>query len=133
MSATLQDWMKLWSEEYSNDTKFRETADRLFKNPLLYVYVDAINQASFGKGEERHGHGRDFTDQPIFHIAAMTGPRGPLYQVIKKAGEAIDCLESGTFTREQAYNEILGALVYLGAVAIMLKPNPPQKVTHESN
>ncbi len=85
----------------------------------MRVFVDSIQQASAGKGIERHGTVPDFLDQPIFHIAKLTGPQGPLYQVLKKSHEALFCHANGTFTKKEAYTELLGAMVYLGAVTLM--------------
>ncbi len=92
-------------------------------HPLKEIFEDAINQAANGKGMERHGTSEDFEKQPLYDIAKITGLRGPMYQVFKKTHEAIHCLEKGTFTKDEAYTELLGALVYLGAMTHMVKNN----------
>ena len=93
----------------------------MIEHPLAEIFEDAIHQASGGKGMQRHGTTPNFLDQPIFHIAKLTGPSGPLYQVLKKSHEALYCHANGTFTKAEAYNELLGALVYLGAVTLLFK------------
>ena len=98
-----------------------EEASEIFDHPLFHVYMDALQQTMRGKGEQRHGHGTPFIDQPINTITNITGARGPFYQVIKKAQEAIDNNDRGKFTDEQSYQEILGALVYLGSIAMIYK------------
>ncbi len=105
----------------SFDASGSTTEEGLEIHPLLEVYMAAIEQAQGGKGMERHGTTPNFLDQPIFHIAKLTGPSGPLYQVLKKSHEAIFCEANGTFTKAEAYNELLGALVYLGAVTMLFK------------
>ena len=97
-------------------------------HPLYYVFFDAMSQAQFGKGEARHGYGKPFEDQPITKITALFGPRGPAFQVAKKTHEAIECLENGTFTQDQAYEEILGAIVYLAAIALHIKGDDHETV-----
>jgi hypothetical protein len=90
-------------------------------HPLDGVFDDAIIQVETGKGQERHGTSEDFLEQPIIAISKLTGPEGPLFQVMKKSHEAVYCLRKGTFTKDEAYQELLGALVYLATIAYTIK------------
>ena len=85
--------------------------------PLYRVLVGALEQAQTGKGEQRHGRGRAFMDQPMFAIAGMTGPGGPAFQAMKKTQEALTMDANGL--HEAAYREVLGAINYLGALALI--------------
>lgn len=87
--------------------------------PLSEVFDLAIDQAAFGKGEERHGNGLHFLDQPMIKIGAMTGPGGPVFQAMKKAQEAIGMVDRGAFDAAQA--ELLGAINYLGGAHILIQ------------
>ena len=111
-----------WSDfDAKPDYSALERTLKLPYHPLVEIFQDAVIQAADGKGMERHGTSKDFTEQPLYDIAKLTGQKGPMYQVFKKTHEAIHCLEKGTFTKEEAYTELLGALVYLGAMAHMVK------------
>lgn len=94
--------------------------DDVLEHPLMPIFYAAVEQAMKGKGSERHGTTEDFLQQPIFWIGHATGPRGPLYQVMKKAHEAVYCYEKGTFDHEAAVKELLGALVYLASIVILI-------------
>lgn len=94
--------------------------DEILEHPLMPVFVAAIDQALFGKGAERHGTVDDFLSQPIFWIGHATGPRGPLFQVMKKAHEAVYCYENGKFDQEEAQRELLGVLNYVAAIIILI-------------
>ena len=91
-------------------------------NVLRDVFASAVEQASGGKGKERHANGAPFVDQPILAITRLlTGhPCGALaYQAIKKTVEAGRLVElKGT---DAAVAEIHGAMNYLGAMVIILK------------
>jgi hypothetical protein len=55
---------------------------------LMDVLQEALNQASEGKGKERHAkEGEAFEDQPICEIARRLDG-GPLYQAVKKIYES---------------------------------------------
>lgn len=90
----------------------------LSSHPIVKVAMKALEQVEQGKGKERHGQdGAPFENQPIFQITEMTGPRGPFYQVIKKAHEAVSGYENGTLNPEKVYDELIGAVVYMIALA----------------
>ena len=78
-------------------------------HPLYPVFVAAIEQAMFGKGQRHGGNVTPFNDQPWVHYAKMHG-RGFL------TGQAAKKLEEAAATRagEAFETEIFGAMVYLG-------------------
>lgn len=84
-------------------------------HPLYPIFMDAIHQAVFGKGQ-RHGGGETpFLDQPIFHYARLHGTGFLTGQAAKKTEEAAS---TRLDDREAFETEILGAMVYLGASVI---------------
>ena len=99
----------------------------LVSKPDLYrslkqVLVDAEHQASQGKGKERHATDNNFEDQLICTIQKMLRDHpfgGQAFQVIKKTVEAGRLYQQGETV--MAYNEILGAINYLGAMGHMTK------------
>lgn len=78
-------------------------------HPLYPVFLAAITQAMFGKGERHGGAFTPFLEQPWNHYAKMHG-RGFL------TGQAAKKLEEAASTRVgQAFEtEVLGAIVYCG-------------------
>lgn len=78
-------------------------------HPLYAVFMAAIEQAMWGKGERHGGARTPFLEQPWCHYAKMHG-RGFL------TGQAAKKLEEAASTREgQAFEtEVFGAMVYLG-------------------
>lgn len=84
-------------------------------HPLYPIFMDAIHQAVFGKGQ-RHGGGETpFLEQPIFHYARLNGTGFLTGQAAKKTEEAAS---TRLGDREAFETEILGAMVYLGASVI---------------
>jgi hypothetical protein len=83
----------------------REVAD----HPLFPIFVDAINQAMYGKGERHGGNVTPFLEQPWRHYAKLHG-RGFL------TGQAAKKLEEAASTRAGAAfkQEVLGSIVYCG-------------------
>lgn len=73
---------------------------------------DALTQASQGKGEERHGHGRTFLEQPIFRHIKAHGVGFATGQAAKKLEEAHG------LNADRAKSELLGAIVYTAAAYI---------------
>ena len=56
---------------------------------LANVLRRAFEQASAGKGKERHANGKPFTEQPMLSINRTLGSiDGLLYQAAKKSAEA---------------------------------------------
>lgn len=80
---------------------------------LANILDQAMNQASNGKGQERHASGEAFTDQPMFWIE-RNFKSFQLGQAVKKIHE------SQRLEPAAAKREILGAIVYLAAHCIIL-------------
>lgn len=85
-------------------------------------FVAAVEQASGGKGKERHANDLPFEDQPIMAITRLLDghPCGALaYQAIKKI------IESGKLLKikglEHAVAEAHGAMNYTAAIAIFYR------------
>lgn len=81
-------------------------------HPLEAVFRDAVDQARKGKGDARHGHGREFMKQTWLETANAHGAGFLTGQAEKKLRESLK-LEYA-----QRRTERLGALVYL-AMAII--------------
>lgn len=89
--------------------------------------MHALEQASAGKGEDRHGARTSgepivFADQQIMRNARITGPNGPAFQVLKKVEEGLLLHARGEALA--AHAEIIGAIIYLAAVAHGVRPVP---------
>jgi len=86
---------------------------------LKAVLDAAFEQASAGKGAERHGQGGDldFMEQPMMSISALLNSDGGLaYQAIKKIVEARGMKE---FARQE--RELLGAINYIAGMIMHLR------------
>jgi hypothetical protein len=83
--------------------------------PLFDVLRDALDQAQSGKGEERHGNGLPFTEQPALTITRTVGLGFPLGQAMKKIQE------SQRMDLDAAKLELLGAINYLAAAILFLQ------------
>jgi len=92
-----------------NDQPTTLVAKDVTDHPLFPVFVAAIQQAMYGKGERHGGNVTPFLEQPWVHYAAMHG-RGFL------TGQASKKLEEAASTRQgEAFEqEVLGAIVYAG-------------------
>lgn len=85
--------------------------------PLAAVLKEAYDQASKGKGKERHANGRPFIDQPIFQInRAIGSAHGAIYQVAKKAEESAKMSDG-----QRACKELMGSIVYAAAAIILIR------------
>lgn len=89
------------------------TPDAVKQHPLYPVYIAAIEQAMYGKGERHGGAVTPFTEQPWVHYAKMHG-RGFL------TGQSAKKLEEAASTREgeKFETEVLGAIVYAGMAVL---------------
>lgn len=83
-------------------------------SPLQKVLLDAYDQASSGKGSERHSDGQDFEGQPIMWIEENF-KSFQLGQAVKKIHE------SQRMEPDRAEKELLGAINYLAARILFLK------------
>tara|TARA_R110000796_G_scaffold4724_1_gene18044 strand:- start:2526 stop:2981 length:456 start_codon:yes stop_codon:yes gene_type:complete len=88
---------------------------------LRRVLEAAYDQASIGKGKERHaGDGLAFTDQPIQAVSKLLNTSdGLAFQAIKKVTES-----QGMKTFEQKERELLGAIVYIAGMIIFEQNRP---------
>jgi hypothetical protein len=83
----------------------------LTQEHFLDVLDQAINQVFSGKGEERHGHGKELESQPWKHITDNVGTGFVIGQALKKL------MELKAFTNPEQYKswkrEAIGAIVYI--------------------
>ena len=86
---------------------------------LAQVFEAAFNQASSGKGKERHAYSEEepYCDQVLCEIdRRLHGfADGPRYQAVKKI------YESARMDPARAIRELLGAINYTAAAVIILK------------
>lgn len=96
-----------WVQE--SDQPVDLTPQAVKEHPLYGVFVAAIEQAMYGKGERHGGARTPFLEQPWVHYAHMHG-RGFL------TGQAAKKLEEAASTRSGLAfeTEVFGAMVYLG-------------------
>jgi hypothetical protein len=107
--------IKFVDEEASTDV-----SDKYYS--LKEVLDDALSQANSGKGLQRHANDNSFEDQVICVVGRLLkGHRyaAHAYQAIKKTIEAGRLYDIKG--KDAAYQEILGAINYLSALAIMIK------------
>lgn len=81
---------------------------------LSAVLQDAFEQASGGKGRERHATDLPFDQQPMQKLCDLYGPGFALGQAAKKSQE------SQRLPYERARAELLGAIVYTAGAVIAL-------------
>jgi len=90
---------------------------------LTGVLNAALNQASEGKGAERHANGKAFDDQPICATSRLLEEApgkiaGPAFQAVKKIIEAGGMSSKGK--KDAAIHELYGAINYVAAMIILL-------------
>lgn len=83
--------------------------------PYRATLLRAYNMVASGKGQERHGAGRAWNDQPIMTLGRTHGVGFPLGQAAKKIEE------STRMDDEPAVREILGAIGYLCAAVQLIE------------
>lgn len=88
---------------------------------LEQVMLRAYNQAVNGKGAERHGQDRPFTEQPMQQLIKLYGLGFALGQAGKKLQEA------QRMDTEKAVHELLGAIVYIAGAVIALEATSPSQ------
>ena len=95
----------------ANAVELNTKYDSLYK-----VLLSAYNQASNGKGKERHANDEDFKEQKIVTLNKQIGSNhGAIFQACKKAQE------SARLPHDRAIAELLGAINYLAAAVIILQ------------
>lgn len=102
--------------EYGPEDKIIEVDDGYA--PLLDVLLEAYQQASQGKGRERHANGLPFMEQPIMKLAEAHGLGFLTGQAAKKLQETYTLLELKG--KGAAKAELLGAIVYTAAAVLYL-------------
>lgn len=104
--------------------KWREVDEDFYRKPVDARYASlervlqlALDQASSGKGAERHGGGKPFDCQPMMEISRMLNgsPVGCMYQAMKKTQEA------SRMDNDAARRELLGAINYLAGAYLLLE------------
>lgn len=89
---------------------------------LACVFEAAFNQASAGKGKERHAYSNEeaYENQVLCEIDRRLHccGDGPRYQAVKKI------YESARLDPDRAIKELLGAINYIAAAIIILKDKP---------
>lgn len=81
----------------------------VLSHPLYPVYVEAIEQAMYGKGQRHGGAVTPFLDQPWVHYVKMHGRGFATGQSAKKLEEAASTRDGAPYDAE-----VLGAIVYAG-------------------
>jgi len=95
---------------------------------LLGVLIEALNQAQYGKGAERHNLGGDlpFERQRMQQISELIGSvDGMSYQACKKITEGV---KLPTLDRQVA--ELLGAINYIAGMIIFLRKRDAEEKTN---
>lgn len=83
---------------------------------LFHHLAKAYEQASAGKGAERHADSRPFDQQPMQTLALENGAGFLTGQACKKITEALQMSEP-----DRALHELHGALVYIVGACIFLE------------
>lgn len=97
---------------------------------LLAVLVEALNQAQYGKGSERHNlTGKvPFERQRMQLISELIGSvDGMTYQACKKITEGVKLP-----TLERQVAELLGAIVYIAGMIVFLRKREAEEKTNGS-
>lgn len=79
------------------------------EHPLYPLFMAAIEQAMFGKGERHGGARTPFLEQPWAHYVKLHGRGFATGQAAKKLEEAASTRSGSAFE-----TEVFGAMVYLG-------------------
>lgn len=79
---------------------------------LHKVLMRALEQASSGKGKDRHANDDAFENQIMCYMAGQIGMAAPVFQVVKKSVEAC------RLPYPQNVNELLGAINYAAGAVI---------------
>ena len=118
---TKEEWKKA-REIMKSLPDFEEGPIRSQREAYLSLHLimqEALEQASEGKGKERHAkEGELFEKQPICEIARRLDG-GPLYQAVKKIYESV------RLPGEAGVRELLGAINYIAAEVILRREKGP--------
>lgn len=83
--------------------------------PYRHQLMRAYKMVAEGKGQQRHGAGRAWNDQPIITISRTVGSGFAIGQAMKKLEE------STRMTDEAAVHELLGAIGYIAAAVQIIE------------
>lgn len=89
--------------------KVTDRASEAREHPLYAVFMSAIEQAMYGKGERHGGNVTPFLEQPWVHYVKMHGRGFATGQAAKKLEEAASTRSGAAFE-----TEVLGSIVYSG-------------------
>lgn len=84
--------------------------------PIAAVLQQALDQAQYGKGKERHANNKPFIEQPMIIIREEVGRGFTLGQIIKKAEEVPNIT-----TEEGQIQELLSIIVYAAGEVICIE------------
>lgn len=87
-------------------------------HPLYEIFVQAIEQAMFGKGRRHGGNVTPFMEQPWRHYERLHGRGFLTGQAAKKLEEAASTLDGENFEKE-----VFGAMVYIGMAVLTEREN----------
>lgn len=87
----------------------RTTPTEVLEHPLFPLFIAAIEQAMYGKGERHGGARTPFLEQPWAHYVKLHGRGFATGQAAKKLEEAASTRQGEAFE-----TEVFGAMVYLG-------------------
>lgn len=91
---------------------------------LRRIHALAVEQATDGKGKERHASDKPFDEQPIMSIQDLVGAGFALGQATKKTQEARRLArDKDNGGVEKAKADLLGAMNYLAAAYLYLEKN----------
>lgn len=110
-----------WVKSPLSDELFKTVTEAEGYEDLTRILNEALEQATSGKGKERHAGGKPFDKQPIMEIARMTGLAYQTGQAMKKIQESHTLLEIKG--KEAAINELRGAVIYLAAAIKTIEEN----------
>jgi hypothetical protein len=93
---------------------------------LRAILAQAVEQASGGKGTERHSNGQPFDQQPICQGGRRFGIAGLVYQCWKKSHE-VPVLLAMDDGKARAVRELLGVINYAAAAILVLQEDKPDE------
>ena len=93
---------------------------------LRAILAQAVEQASGGKGTERHSNGQPFDQQPICQGGRRFGIAGLVYQCWKKSHE-VPVLLTMDDGKARAVRELLGVINYAAAAILVLQEGKPDE------
>lgn len=106
MSTDIADTNSTGETMFWGDPKF---------GPLRHQLMRAYLMVAEGKGQQRHGAGRSWNDQPIITISRTVGSGFAIGQAMKKLEE------STRMTDDAAKHELLGAIGYICAAVQIIE------------